>query len=623
MDVFEIAGYLTGVSKAGVNYLQPSDSFQEIRNGFIFRQVLQSRLGFVQFGNRLLDEKRVMGIFEHYLRNNTTELLICSKDHLYKFNTVTNQFDQIPDASAVPFGTFGIVNNEDYVSGTTYPFADGSDRFVFTGKGMSDVYFYDGTNVKRYTNVVDNPDYQAFAGGALTNAHHVKWFGERLNFFYPTIAAQPNPQAILYSGIRDTSGNGDKFNTPGSGLLAADTPEFMTGVKILGDKIIMNFSRSNWSLEKTRDAFNPYFIRKIPSVLGTESDFSAVSYGDRVEAMGQTGLITTDDRLSTRIDNKIPFFCQDSINTDDIQLIYGGFDRTFSQFLFSYLDNELDSGTQSNVLVHNYEEESWSIYDQRFSVFGQTLLGLELSWDQIDETINPAWEMWDNTEDIWNKIGQTSTLQKTLAGDDLGFIYQLSVDFDDYFFAITNITSASSAVVTIGAHAFQVGDNVIINNVIGLQDVDGNSLVNGISAFITAIAATTITVNIDTTDPAFNAYISGGNVSKVINFEATMQPFNPYRDKGFGCNLKYVDFLIDTGGGFLRVDFFSDEEETPWKANVLLQTDTTQKARQYIRVSVNHDADFHTIKFSQNTVSEQVKITSIRLYCEQGERTYA
>ncbi len=67
MDVYEITGYATGVSEAGVNYLQPSDSFQKIVNGFIYRQVLQSRQGFGYFAPRLTDETRVFGIFEHTL----------------------------------------------------------------------------------------------------------------------------------------------------------------------------------------------------------------------------------------------------------------------------------------------------------------------------------------------------------------------------------------------------------------------------------------------------------------------------------------------------------------------------------------------------------------------------
>lgn len=72
------------------------------------------------------------------------------------------------------------------------------------------------------------------------------------------------------------------------------------------------------------------------------------------------------------------------------------------------------------------------------------------------------------------------------------------------FYIITAITNAASAVITIGAHNFQTGDTVYINNVIGMTQI------NNLTGTITAIGATTITVNINST--AFGVYVSGGVV---------------------------------------------------------------------------------------------------------------
>ena len=72
--------------------------------------------------------------------------------------------------------------------------------------------------------------------------------------------------------------------------------------------------------------------------------------------------------------------------------------------------------------------------------------------------------------------------------------------------AITAITQAASAVVTVGAsHTFVVGEAVGFSGVAGMVEI------NGLTALITAIGATTITVNIDST--AFTAYTSGGVVA--------------------------------------------------------------------------------------------------------------
>src|ERR1044072_7696942 len=96
MDVYEITGFETGVSKAGVNYLQPKDSFQNIINGFIYRQVLQSRKGVGYFAPRLAGNTRIFGIWEHTLPDSTKELLAADQNQLYKYNTTTGVFDPIP-----------------------------------------------------------------------------------------------------------------------------------------------------------------------------------------------------------------------------------------------------------------------------------------------------------------------------------------------------------------------------------------------------------------------------------------------------------------------------------------------------------------------------------------------
>lgn len=619
MDIYEIAGMPSGIDNAGVNFLSPIYAFTNIENGYVYRQVLQSRLGFTPFGNRLSDGSRVMGIFEFILRNGEKELLSISKEFLYKWNSVTDLWDQIPNNSANPFVSFGIVSNSDYVSGTGYPDKNGGDRFVFTGSGMSDIYFYNGTNVKRFTNTTDNPDYQAPAAGVLSKAKYVSYFGERLNLFVPTINALLQPQAVLYSGIRNSAGNGDKFNVAGSGQLPADTYENLMGINIPGDYMLINFNRSAWTLEKTRDAFNPYFFRKIPSVIGTDASFSSVSWNNRTESLGKTGVIVSNGRENVRSDDRIPYFTSDEIDQTNFDLVYGGFDRINAQYLYAYPSIATEGETtQDKVLVHNYEEDTWAVNTQRFSVFGQTDKGLELSWDDIYELNNPSWEMWDTTEQIWDQIGVGAAVQKTLAGDNMGFIYDLNEDTDDYYVVITGITQAADAVVTVNPCALQIGDTVVFENVEGMTEI------NGLEAIISAVgttagAVTSITVNIVTTN--FTAYTSGGSVSVPINFSAELAPFNPYRSQGRKVWVSHIEFLINTDGGSLLVDVFENEEESPFIENVLLQPISQRSAREWITMTVNQESNFITLAMSQDSVSEQVQITSIRIHCMPGGLT--
>lgn len=631
MEVWEITGFRSGIDRSGVNFLEPKDAFQNIENGYIYRQVLQSRLGFKQFSSGpLSDGLRVMGIFTNYLRDGSTQTLAITKDHLYVYDSVTDTFDLVPTGGSLGVGhLFGIAGNESYVSGTTYPLANGDDRFVFTSIGMTHVYQYSAGVVTDFTNAIDNPNYQQFAGGQLTRAKHVIYFGERINFFYPVIVAAPYPQGILFSAIRTAGGNGDKFNTSGAGLIILDTIDFISGASILGNIISMNLSNSNWALEKTRDAFNPYLARKIPSVIGTNASFSFAQWGIEVMSVGITGILTTDGRMSNRADDKIPFFTQDEIDEASIDLTYGGFDRNTSQFLFSFLSAESASltTTQDKVLVGNYEERSWSVYDMRLSVFGETFEGMNKPWNQIfdDNVEHASWAEWRTTEEIWNKIGIGDNTYKCLAGDNNGYIYELDQDCDDYYTPITGagITNANPAVITIGGANFQIGDEVTISDVVGMTEINNfdPALPNEpyLPWIVTAVTPTTVTIQCNSL--AFGVYVSGGSVSKVIKFKAETIPFNPWREQGLRVFITHVEFLLNTNSGTLSVDVYQNEETTPFKQNILIQTTTTLQARQWINMSVNNEADFMTFTLKQTNPAVQVKLQSIRIHCAPGGST--
>jgi len=644
METFEITGFQTGVSRAGVNFLQPADSFTNIQNGYVYRQILQSRQGAGYFAPRLAGNTRIFGIFEHTLPDSTKQLLAVDKNFLYKFNTSTGVFDQVLfGGSMAAYAGFNITSNDLYISGTSYPaapflsggganpaFTAGNQgaRFIFTGEGIavnaggSAIFFYNGTDVRDFTSVVDNPNYAAPIQGPLIRSSYVIWFNERLNFIIPVINSLDYQQGILYSGIRTSSGNGDKFTVAGSGLLQADTYENITGMQILGQVLSLQFDRSNWIAEKTRDAFNPYFIRKIPSVLGCDAKFSSVAWNDTIKSVGKTGIIGTNGRQSLRTDNKIPYFTADEIDQVDFNLTYGGFDRINNQFLWSYKISESDSSTQNSVLVQNYEEDTWSFYDQRFSVFGQTDIGLSLTWDEIESASgNESWDRWDTTEEIWDKIGIGQSVQKTLAGDNLGFIYELNQDYDDYFSPISAITSGATTTITVSATGILAGDLVSISNVEGMTEINNfNEETNElISEYYTVISATptSIVINVDSTE--FTAYTTNGSISKPINFSAEIIPFNPYRALGKRCYLSHIEFLIDNNGGWTYIDVYSDEETQPYKRDILCSPNSSStKAREWISVSVDNEANFHTIKMKQNSPATQVKITSIRLHCMQG-----
>lgn len=638
MDVYDISGFITGVDDSGVNYLSPIESFQNISNGFIYRQVLQSRQGVGYFAPRLAGETRVFGIFEHTLPDSSKELLAVDQNFLYKYNTSTGNFDQILfGGSMAAYAGFNIGANDFYVSGTSYPTAGNLPRFVFCGEGISpnandsSVFFYDGTNVLDYTDGGmggDNPDYSPPPQGDLISATYVFWFNERINFIIPKLSGLPTfNQGTLYSGIRNSGGDGDKFDIPGSGLFQADTYQNITGATILGQVMIHNYDRMGYVMEKTRDAFNPYFGRAVPGVIGTNAKFSGVSWVDTVRSMGKTGIISDDSRSHLRCDNKIPYYTADKIDQISFNLTYGGFDRLNNQFLWSYKISESDSETQNAVLVNNYEENTWSTYDQRLSVFGQTDLGLSLNWNEIDETTgNESWARWDTTTDVWNRIGLGAAVQKTLAGDDLGFIYELNLDCDDYITTISAVVPGSTTTLTIASTGILPGDYVTISNVQGMTqlnnfDTETSTQIGNLWLVKEGSTADTLILNVNST--AFDAYTPNtGNVSKIIAFSAETIPFNPYRAEGRRVFVSHIEALIDINGGSLLMDVYADQQTTPFKKDVLMKPNQNlPQTAEYVNMTVDQEANFITFKMRQESPAVQLKLTSLRIHCMPGGLT--
>jgi CYTH domain-containing protein len=86
--------------------------------------------------------------------------------------------------------------------------------------------------------------------------------------------------------------------------------------------------------------------------------------------------------------------------------------------------------------------------------------------------------------------------------------------------------------------------------------------------------------------------------------------------------VSHVEFLIDRNGGSLKVDVFADEEEAAYKTNVLLlPSNETTKAREWITMIVDNEADFHTFKLKQESPAVQLRLTSMRIHCKKGGYT--
>lgn len=608
MEIYELVGFKTGLDSSGVNFLAPYDAFEELSNCFIYKQQLKSRKGFSKFVPDQLEAKNtVLGIFNFINDSGITELLVVDKSYLYRYSTVSNNFVKIPFTSAIPITDFGIINDYNYISGCSYSDFEGKVRFVFTSSGMSEVYFYDGSGVKIYTNSTDNPQYKAYDSRKLVNAKHVKFFNGRINFFSPTLDSKEHKQMILYSGIKDSSGKGDKFDVAGSGYVECDTYENMQGASILGNHLLLTFTESKWYVSKTEDAFNPYIINKIPCDIGSDCPYGDLVFNNSVYSFSKKGITIANGNNSERIDFKIPYFSRDEVEKDSYANITSYFDTKNAQILFSYIDSEYSSSRNTNLLVYNYEEQSWATFKLSFSVFGETNLGKNLVWKEINSSNNAKWAKWKDTDEIWKEIGTIKYKIVTLAGDNEGYIYKLNVGQDDYSSSIIGITKATNAVISITDNNFVVGDTISLKNINGMTELNGKKYE------ILATTSNSITINCDTTD--YSTYISDGLVSSCIYFRAQMKTFNPYRAESRKCYISRIDIMINKFAE--SIDLLVSDGDYIIK-DTTVNTDLDKSDFQIVSVTINHEAEFFNIALSKVNSNTQIIIESIKIYAKKG-----
>ena len=112
--------------------------------------------------------------------------------------------------------------------------------------------------------------------------------------------------------------------------------------------------------------------------------------------------------------------------------------------------------------------------------------------------------------------------------------------------------------------------------------------------------------------------LSRSHSAKVIDFEARTIPFNPWRSEGKMVYVSYIEFLLDTNAGSLLVDVYADEEDSPFISDVPIKTTTTTKAREWITMGVNQEANFLTFVFKQSSPSRQVRLTNTRIHARPG-----
>lgn len=355
--------------------------------------------------------------------------------------------------------------------------------------------------------------------------------------------ADPVPTNLTSQSSAWFSGAGDIGL---GGFIDAPTSEQIVSAQFIKDTLVVFFERSTWQLRYTGNELLPFVWEKINTELGARSTFSAVPFDKGVFAVGNLGIISSDSVNVSRIDQIIPddvFGFENEHN--GVKRVHGIRDY-FNQLVYwCYPSSESNRTFPNQVLVLNYLDGSFSVFNDSFTTFGYYQSFNDLSF----ATISGSWEM---AAFPWGSPQSQALFPSIVAGNQRGFVFQLNKRIsNDPGLDIANITTGSPTTLNIPNHNLSDDQFIQVNNAIGVSGLTGNTYK------ISVIDDNNILLLESTSS---GSYLGGGVVSILNNVNISTKLFNPYIQEGRQARLGYVDFYFDrTEAGEVNVSLFVDD----------------------------------------------------------------
>jgi hypothetical protein len=358
-----------------------------------------------------------------------------------------------------------------------------------------------------------------------------------------------DPTAAATSWLDDTPGRG--------GYIDAPTEEAAITAERLRDRLVVYFERSTWELVYTGNEAAPFRWQQLNSELGCESTFSVIGFDKTAIGVGNVGVHECNGVNVYRIDEKIPYEVFKIHNGNSgPERVYGIRDY-YNELVYWTFPDDNNSPTYPNrVLVYNYSNKTWAIFNDSFTCFGYYQDTDNITWADLGAKYG-TWAAWTTP---WGSPLYQAAVPEIVAGNQQGFVFVLDTDRSSNCQAmyLTNITvSGTTVTFTSINHNLKVGEYFLVSDATGITDLNGN-----IYKVETTADADTFTVTIDPA-PA-GTYTGSGLVTRVSNIYILSKQFNPGTPIGQQFRIPYVDFLLNrTDGGQVTLDTFLDTSSNP------------------------------------------------------------
>jgi len=437
--------------------------------------------------------------------------------------------------------------------------------------------YTDGNSWTDFLPIVYNlagTDYHLFSARIL-----VSYYGRllALNTYEGTLAAGPGTSTNFFNRCRFSqignpvavdSWRSDQFGR--GGFIDAPTNEEIIGIGYIQNTLIAYFEQSTWQLRYLGEYGLPFIWERISADFGCESTFSPVLFNDRVLAIGDKAIIASNATQVERIDLAIPDFVFDSIQNvnNGPNRVYGIRDYQKELVYWTYPEEGSNRIFQNRVLVYNYRNNTYSLFNDNVTCFGNFQLQNSVSWDSLDV-------YWDNDAVTWSNNNAQTKFPSIAAGNAQGYVLiygnrtpddvSLSVDSIDTSVTPILVTSANhnldnDTIISFANLQFidtSVGPSVVVptnlnNRLFVINNVTTNTFEISEWNFTNQAYEDDQSLFVSPATPTTSAniiYVGGASFAVYPKMYAQTKDFSPFIKQGLQTKASYFDFLLDVPEG--------------------------------------------------------------------------
>ena len=347
------------------------------------------------FGSNM--SNTVLGFDTLYLSSGSEYLCAFTTNQFYSYDSVNSNF-----VSRNANFTGGLDDQFDSVSTVD---ANGNDMIIVTnGKDPA----------KKWTG---SGNCSNLGGVANVTFKYVVPYMSRLIIGYVTEGGTTSPRRIKWSAV----GNPEDFTLANGGGISEmlDTPDFLSGLKLLRDRLFIFKEQSIWELSYVGSPkiFEP---RMIVEKIGTVAPKSIVSMGDRLIFFGNDNVYAFDGaQLEPIAKQMVPVFFDSETSIVTVGKLNRACGRAIKELNQYWLSLPVEGSTLPNRLYKydfNSNAWAWQNYDiTALAAFQGGAAGMP--WNVDANT-------WANEVGIWRSSNLASNAPVIVAGSNTGQCYQ-------------------------------------------------------------------------------------------------------------------------------------------------------------------------------------------------------